>query len=327
MIKHWSPPQLAALRRLREGFIAGTAGAADYWRSDEELALYDSTLGERIGWKWDAVLRELALRGWQPQCRRVLDWGCGSGVAGRRVLAAWPQVEALSLHDRSPRALRFAAEKARAAFPRVEVLAGQRVTSESLVLLSHVISELSAIQLAALLEHIAPAREVIWVEAGTHADSRRLGEVREALLPQGFVAVAPCTHSARCGVLAPKNARHWCHHFGAPPEAAFQDARWAEFGRELGIDLRSLPYSFLVLARETAPQSAGFSRVIGEPREAKGYTRVLSCHVEGVADLMLQKRDAPELFRALRNGRDVPVYRWTIQGAKITDGEPLTGDA
>jgi len=316
-MKHWSAPQIAALRRLREGFLAGTAGDADYWRSQEELALYDATFGERIGWKWDAVLRELALRGWRPQSSRVLDWGCGSGIAGRRVLAAWPQFAEVALHDRSPVALRFAIEKARAAFPEVRIETGQTMKPDTLLLLSHVISELGDAQLAPLLELAAQVREMIWVEAGTHAESRRLCEVRDALLARGFAAVAPCTHSARCGMLVPKNERHWCHHFAAPPAEAFQDARWAEFGRELGIDLRSLPYSFIVLSREAAVQAPGFSRVIGEPREAKGYTRVLSCQESGVREFILQKRDAPELFRALRKGRGLPIYRWVIEGDRI----------
>ena len=47
--------------------------------------------------------------------------------------------------------------------------------------------------------------------------------------PAAAAAIAPCTHQARCGMLALKNARHWCHHFAPPPEAAFRDARWAEF--------------------------------------------------------------------------------------------------
>ena len=324
-MKHWTPSQLAALRRLREGFIGGTAGAADYWRSDDELVLYDATFGERIGWKWDAVLHELALRGWQSWSRRVLDWGCGSGIAVRRVLAAWPQFEALALHDRSPLALRFATNRARAAFPSVPIETGRVTAKDALLLLSHVINELSPAQLAALLEVAAQAREVIWVEAGTHADSRRLCEARDTLLSRGFAAIAPCTHSAHCGMLALENARHWCHHFAAPPAEAFQDARWAEFGRELGIDLRSLPYSFLVLTRDTVPMTAGFSRVIGEPREAKGYARVLSCQAQGVAEFMLQKRDALQLYRALHKRRGLPLYRWTIESGKITGGEPLSG--
>jgi ribosomal protein RSM22 (predicted rRNA methylase) len=325
MIKHWTSQELKALQRIRERFLNGTAGNEDYWRVPGDVTLYDSTFAERIGWKWDAVLGELQRRGWRPRSRAVLDWGCGSGIAHRRVVAEWPQFTSLALHDRSPLVRRFAAEKARELFPKVAIPQGPPVTTpDTLLLVSHVINELPPKALDGLLELARGAGEVIWVEAGTHADSRRLIEVRERLLGD-FVAVAPCTHQARCGLLTAGNAPHWCHHFGTPPSAIFQDARWAEFGKEMGIDLRSLPYSFLVLERPraTPPTPAGYSRIIGEPREAKGFARVLSCHEQGVNDLMLQKRDAPELFKAMRKGTLAPVYRWTLDDGKIVAGEEL----
>ena len=317
MNRHWKKEELATLRRLRERFIARTAGKQDYWQKDEELALYDATFGERIGWKWDAVLRELTALGWKPRSRKVLDWGCGSGVAGRRVLAQWPHLETLALHDRSARAVRFAAERA-------PVPMGDRVVDgETLLVLSHVLSELPATELAALLALARKAGEVLWVEAGTHADSRRLiAEVREVLLPE-FTAIAPCTHQAACGLLTERNAPHWCHHFATVPAEIFQDGRWMEFGREMSIDLRALPYSYLVLARGSAPLPAGCSRVIGRPREAKGFAKILSCHAEGVGELVLQKRDAPELFRAFHKEAAGAVYRWDLEDGRILKGERM----
>jgi ribosomal protein RSM22 (predicted rRNA methylase) len=292
-----------------------------------DVALYDSTFAERIGWKWDAVLGELQRRGWRPRSTRVLDWGCGSGVANRRVLAEWPQFSSVVMHDRSPMARNYAAEKVRQEFSAVPVSDGPvAATPETLLLVSHVINELPEPELEGLVALARQAGEVIWVEAGTHADSRRLIEVRERLLGD-FVAVAPCTHQARCGMLATENAPHWCHHFATPPSAIFQDARWAEFSRELGIDLRSLPFSFLVLARPQAqlPTPEGYSRIIGEPRESKGFARVLSCQADGVSDLMMQKRDAPELFKAMKKGRLGPVYRWEMEEGRIVGGREWRG--
>jgi ribosomal protein RSM22 (predicted rRNA methylase) len=170
------------------------------------------------------------------------------------------------------------------------------------------------------------AQEVIWVEAGTHADSRRLIAVREKLLAE-FEIIAPCTHAARCGMLAPENAAHWCHHFARVPSEASQDARWAQFSRELGIDLRSLPYSFLVLARRGATadfgkQTHGFSRIIGRPRDEKGHIEVLSCGEAGVEELTAQKRDVPELCKQLRKGRADAVQKWTREGRRISSATP-----
>ncbi|HEY3899783.1 MAG TPA: small ribosomal subunit Rsm22 family protein [Chthoniobacter sp.] len=321
-MNHFTSLELTTLRDLRERFLSGKAGAADYWKSPEHLELYDTIFAQRIGWKWDAVLDELRIRGWQPRTTHVLDWGCGTGVAHRRVLGMWPQFTALALHDRSPHARQFSVEKARLAFPHVPVTLGVPVvTQETLLLVSHVINELTPKDLEQLLALASAAGEVIWVEAGTHADSRRLIEVRERLRPE-FTPIAPCTHAEGCGMLAPENAAHWCHHFARPPSAIFQEGRWSEFAREIGIDLRSIPYSFLVLAR-SANTAAGYSRIIGEPREAKGYMRVLSCQAEGVAEFVLQKRDAPELFRAARKEQLAPVYRWRLDKNRIVEGTPL----
>ena len=55
----WDDLDWRALDRLRERFLRGPAAGAAYWESRDDLASYDLTYGERIGWKWDQVLREL----------------------------------------------------------------------------------------------------------------------------------------------------------------------------------------------------------------------------------------------------------------------------
>jgi hypothetical protein len=322
MTRHISGDELAALKRLRDGFLSKSGAQGDYWESADELALYDGTFGERIGWKWDAVLQELAVRGWAPQSKRVIDWGCGSGIAGRRVAAAWPgQFESLTLHDRSRSAITFATARARQMFPDLPIDSSlpNPLPPGTLLVLSHVINELPASTLDRLLAWAQPAEEILWVEAGAFEESRRLvSDVRERLLGEGgFSVVAPCTHGQPCGLAAAKNAPHWCHSFGRPPSIASRSGRWAEFSRELGIDLRALPYSFLVLSKRAAAPAGGDSRVIGRPLDYKGYSKVLSCHAEGVGELTLQKRDAPELLRQVREDVCPPVYRWKREGERI----------
>ncbi|MEZ5413486.1 MAG: class I SAM-dependent methyltransferase [Opitutaceae bacterium] len=112
----WTKLDWAALDRLRDGFLHGGAAAGPYWQSESALASYDLTYGERIGWKWDQVLRELTMRGWTPPDRAtVLDWGCGSGVAGRRVIAHFgpERFSALQLWDHAPVAVDYAEKRAR----------------------------------------------------------------------------------------------------------------------------------------------------------------------------------------------------------------------
>jgi ribosomal protein RSM22 (predicted rRNA methylase) len=248
-------------------------------------------------------------------------------VAGRRALGAWDGFEALTVTDVSLPAMRFAEARARELFPKIRVTAmapSAAIPAGSLLLVSHVLNELDAASRARLMSAVRQAAVVIWVEAGTHADSRRLIAIREELREM-FRVVAPCTHAGPCGMLAAENAQHWCHHFARPPALASRDARWAQFGRELGIDMRALPFSFLVLDRRPAGQSGagGFSRIIGRPREAKGRMEVLSCGDSGVEELMFQKRDVPDLFKDLQKGRAGALHRWTRDGRKIIGAEPL----
>ncbi|MGC1479861.1 MAG: small ribosomal subunit Rsm22 family protein [Chthoniobacterales bacterium] len=312
-MSHWSSRDIATLRRLRTVFLEGTAQTGDYWKTPADLELYDRTFGERIGWKWDAVLAELAARDWRPRSRRLVDFGCGSGVAGRRVLGAYSGFEDVHLTDRSRVATRFALDRIVRDHPNLHVRAGDHpeVDSDTLLVVSHVLNELSESDVTTLRRLAQSAGEILWVEAGSHADSRLLvGAIREPLRASHRV-IAPCTHRETCGLLAPHNDRHWCHSFAKPPSAIFQTASWSQFSNEISIDLRSLPYSFLAMTQhsEAAGPPPDHSRVIGRPRKYKGYQKVLRCNATGVEDVRFQKRDSRETWDFLTELPADPIYR------------------
>ena len=319
----WDALDWSALERLRDGFLSGSGATGVYWQSRSDLANYDLTFAQRIAWKWDAVLAELKLRGWTPPPGTVLDWGCGSGVAGRCVLREFgmENVTALRVFDRSPLAMDFAVARAKAAFPNLAVSSGVPDTGRiGLLVLSHVLNELPDADRESLLQLARRADAVLWVEPGTHTDSRALGAMRERLRDE-FEAIAPCTHQAACGLLASGNERHWCHNFAAPPAGIMADSNWVRFARRMGIDLRSLPYSFLVLERKglrpAEEKFAGWSRVVGAPRVYKGFAKLFCCEAGGVRDLTLQKRDAPEVFRRLKDEEPVLLVQGTVTGEKL----------
>ena len=322
----WDELDWPALERLRARFLAGP-GSEPYWQSRSDLASYDLTFGERIGWKWDQVLRELRLRGWTPRGRPVLDCGCGSGVAGRRLLRAFgaEAFPTLTVWDHSPLAIDFAADSARREFPGLEVrsattafLAGEEPIG--ILLLSHVLNELAPGAWAELARLIARADAVLWVEPGTRDVSRRLGAERERWRAQ-FPLVAPCTVAAACPMFTVGNERHWCHFFAPPPAEIFADSRWVRFGQRAGIDLRSLPYCFLALDRKAGAEAAGASRVIGRVEHFKPYARLLNCGPDGLAELEVTRREAPALCKELERQRGPLVYRWHRQGDRILAGQ------
>jgi hypothetical protein len=337
----WSELDWPALDRLRAGFLAGPSAGTSYWQTHADLASYDFTYGERIGWKWDAVLAELRLRGWRPAARTVLDWGCGSGVAGRRVISSFgpENFDALYLWDHSPLAVDFATTAARAQFPSLHVataapsLNSQPSTLNSdaasdaapigLLIVSHVLNELTPTARAELDALIARAESVLWVEPGTHVVSRQLGVIRETLRTE-FSLIAPCTHAQACGVFAPEHTRDWCHFFAPPPSEIFATPDWVKFGQRAGIDLRSLPYAFFALDRTAhAAPTTDLSRIIGRPEHFKPYARFLNCDATGLTELELLKRADPALYKQLDRTKAPLVYRWRRDGDKVIGGEPL----
>jgi hypothetical protein len=327
---NWGDLDWTTLDRLRNAFLTGAAADGPYWRSSADLANYDFTYAERIGWKWDAVLRELAARGWRPpeSARTVVDWGCGSGVAGRRVLAHFgaASFDSLQVWDHSPLAREFSVNRARDHFAGLRVSEWiESAEPVGLLVISHVINELAPEALQTLLALVARAEVVLWVEPGTHAASRMLVAQRE-MLRSVFEVIAPCPHQVGCGLLAAGNERHWCHFFAPPPVGIQNDSDWVRFGQRAGIDLRSLPYSYLVLERKPARLAppADSARILGRAEHFKGFARVLSCEAGSLEELELQKRANPELFKELKKDTSHPLYRWTRDDrGRITAAEPV----
>ena len=339
----WSDLDWPALDRLRDGFLSGSAADGPYWRSLSDLASYDFTYAERIGWKWDALLAELRRRQWTPPSRTLLDWGCGSGIAGRRVLSAFgaQTLDTLQVWDHSPLARQFAADSARKNFPTLtisEFLPFTPHSSPFTLLLSHVLNELPAPARAELFALIARADAVIWIEPGTHVVSRDLASVRDRLRAD-FDIVAPCTHALDCPLFAAANERHWCHYFAPAPVGIYADSNWVKFGQRAGVDLRSLPYSVLVLEKKNlrvspapspahSPESVatlppGSSRVLGRVRVHKAHTDLLACDATGLHDLKLFKRTDPVLHKKLDRNPPIPLYRFEREAEKITVATPL----
>ncbi len=301
-----------ALDRLRAAFLDGTAGSKDYWDQPRTLASYDATFAQRIGWKWDFVLMDLAHRGWTPPRTELLDWGCGTGIATRAFLDHFgsDSVESVRLIDRSPQAVRFAAQRIASRFPGLHVAQGRGETRPAVVLVSHVLTELQPAQVDALLEEIAGAATVLWVEPGTYEASLALIAIRERLRSH-FHVVAPCPHAGRCGILAPGNESHWCHHFASPPPEVFTDSFWGRFAKLLEIDLRSLPVSYLVLDQRPVPAMAPSTvRTLGRPRHLKAEVRLMVCDAEGVAERSFSRREFPSVWKDARKDR-IPSL-WTL---------------
>ena len=77
----WDTLDWTVLDRLREIFLAGQQAPATYWTSLEDLANYNFTYAQRIGWKWDAALSECKDRGFARADQETVVAVPGSSVA------------------------------------------------------------------------------------------------------------------------------------------------------------------------------------------------------------------------------------------------------
>lgn len=316
----FSQRNIERLADLRARFLDANGEKDDYWSSEETLALYDETFAERIGWKWDFALRDLERLDWSLPEGAVLDWGCGTGVASRKVLrsAIARRANSLWLYDRSALAMRFAAKRLEQSFPTLPIAQGENLNATT-ILVSHVLNELSERDLRQLLERMERATAILWVEPSLKSVSKRLVEIREKLRER-FRVVAPCPHQAKCGMLAPENETHWCHHVVKPPQEAFTQSKWAKFAQAMRVDLRDLSLSYLVLdKRPIAPLEAQVKRVIGNARLYKAHASLLVCDETGARACQLLKRDFPNVFKALKKGETPSLQKMNVENGRIVE--------
>lgn len=285
-----------ALETLRDAFLSSELEkhSSDYW-SPRLLELYDLTFGQRIRWKIQAVLQELADLGYRPPAgASLLDWGCGTGIASRTFLKYFPEVMEVAFSDRSPTAVEFASSKFRSEFPTASITSN----ANEILLISHAITELNDANVASFIELANGFRTVIIIEPGTQKSSHTIISIREKLR-SSFSLVAPCFHGSVCGLLNKANEENWCHFKAPVPSEVFQSPFWREYSERLHINLRSLPVSYLVLSRDFSPKRTGV-RILAGSRFYKGYAQVVTCRDRGVQEEKLLERSRKKEIKKLK---------------------------
>lgn len=292
------------LRELRQIFLGERQEGQDYWDSSETLDCYDQTFAQRIGWKWDFVLSEIKKSGWGPENDSIVcDLACGSGIAGRSFLYEHDHslIRAIHYSDRSTLAKEYAESRHEESFPSIPVTP-YFPEKDAFYLISHIGTEISESDIEKILTTLKQkAYGFIWVEPGAFGTGRLLSQVRDKLLGD-FNPWAPCPNSLSCPVLLPGYWEDWCHQFAKPPSNIFQDSFWARFSKELKVDLRSLPVSFLCMDKRLPENEKGLGRFLGRPKVNKFQVEMQTCFDGHLDQLCIRKRNQPKLYKAFKKG-------------------------
>ena len=270
-------PAARAVLELHEGLVGDRALARPSTYGGRHLGAYLLWWWPQTYAKVQATLAMVAL----PQAPRILDVGSGPGPAARAAL------DLLGGHATCFDASEAALAEARCfAIPRTTT--SLPAGSFDLTLAANVLSELD--DPIALLRQL-PGTVAI-VEPALRETGRSLLSLRDALLREGWFALAPCFTQAPCPALA--SPRDWC-----TAEARWEPPRYfRQLADATGLRAEEvLSFAPLVLTRSPPAAQPDLWRVVGVAPPEKGKQRVWICGAGGRLPLVRLDRD-----RSLENG-------------------------
>jgi ribosomal protein RSM22 (predicted rRNA methylase) len=233
--------------------------------------------------------------GFQPLS--VLDAGSGPGTAAWAAAESWPGLERVTFLDNAPAFLKLAmalAADGPEPLSRAEGISGTiqalpQSLKADLVVAAYALAELPVAEIpqAAAKLWAASAGMLVLVEPGTPQGFARIRAARQALLGQGAVPVAPCTHAAAC----PLAGDDWCHF-----SVRLARSRAHMHAKGANVPYEDERFSYLVLAREGEP--SGGARILAPPQHGKPGSIFRLCHAGGLETRHVARRDGAAYKRA-----------------------------
>lgn len=191
-------------------------------------------------------------------------------------------------------------------------------------LFSYSLTEMEKIPLWAL-----DSENLVILEPATNEDGRKLLNLRQQLIDQGFFIWAPCFHQNNCPLLKNSNT-DWCHdriHLEMP--------EWfLEIEKHLPIKNQTLTFSYLLASKFAPPNeikidqdhfhlaniSAGFSQISAVSLAREKLWRLVGDQLveKGKTTQMLCRSEEREFLTWLRRHGEAPVfYRGDIVSDEI----------
>lgn len=237
--------------------------------------------------------------GFRP--RSILDAGAGPGTASWAGLDVWPSVQRTTLIDSNPQLLAFARELhggIHHAEVAADIVQGDLVRSlggapnADVVMASYALTELAP---AALPDALAALwrradRLLVIVEPGTANGFTRILKCRDALIANGAMVIAPCSHEARCPLSG--NAR-WCHFAARLPRS--RDHLITKGAR---VPFEDEKFSYLVVGKGFGNVPRG-RRILATPKVSKAGIGLILCAPDSPEERVVERRDK-EAYRVAK---------------------------
>ena len=246
----------------------------------------------------EKVLREVAqvLPDFNPAS--VLDVGAGPGTAGWAALGRWPEIAKLVQVERDndfyALAQYFNREGgldvlAKADLQNTDFNGLTETHRADLVLATYVLAELPIAKMAGAARQLwaMSQQALVLIEPGTPDGFARLRIVRDCLLKEGAVVVAPCTHQGAC----PMVAGDWCHF-----KVRLQRSRAHMHAKQAHVPFEDEAFSYLVLSRQNVATPG--SRVMRPPHIDKIAATLKLCDEDGLHNLSIASRNKASYKRA-----------------------------
>ncbi|WP_421695446.1 small ribosomal subunit Rsm22 family protein [Aestuariivirga sp.] len=221
----------------------------------------------------------------------LLDVGSGPGTASWAAAGCWPGLQHVTFLDNSPGFLELATELAGHGSAPLRDSQAIRASFEALpdglsadlVIAAYALAEIPVAKAAAAATGLwrASRSALVLVEPGTPQGFARIRAARVALLDQGAVPVAPCTHALAC----PIAGDDWCHFsIRLARSRAHMHAKGAR------VPFEDERFSYLVLARDGEPSRG--ARILSPPVHGKPGTALRLCTQGSIEPRHIARRDA-----------------------------------
>lgn len=200
--------------------------------------------------------------------QHIVDFGSGLGAGSLPILEK-KNILSVQFIERSREAQKLHHKiYSNGARPEWTLQADFRTQKDkALAVFSYSITEITEIP-----KELLACEALMILEPSTRDDGRKLLQLRENLLDQGFSMWAPCTHQMRCPLLH-ESKNDWCHD-----RLHIEKPEWLQqMENHMPIKNQTLTVSYLLARKTPPPESQASGRLTGDLLHEKGKSKQLFC--------------------------------------------------